>query len=220
VDDAKVGSQTVDKFVHYVYLGGSPNGSSTTTTTYDYSPTGDWPDLTVDENVDETTRRTRQDTLYILNPEMSVNGLALPQVEGINTPGLPLYDTIYSTSDSTENYSLPVTVIDPAYLGSGSFLGPKIAGTGGSVAVDPGNSIMFSVLGSDYTSTDANVSDTANMCKQATYLYTFEDQTLRVLTPLLWDSVELDDPPAQAVDKQYAQVGVIEFVTTSVGGGV
>lgn len=178
---------------------------SNTTNTGDYIQTNQY-DQTLQESF------TRVDRLYVFNKDVPiVNGLTLPQIEGINTPARPTYTRSHS---SETNSHIPLQIsfapdIDTDDLGGSGANGSAVRGLGGSLAVDPGKSCLFSVFGSDFTDRGY-----AQQCKQATYLYNFETAKLHVLTPILWDSKQLAKvAPDLNLDRAvWGQVGCMEYV--------
>jgi hypothetical protein len=202
------------------WLGAIGVGSSSEATYTTVNTSGDYPTLNRDALITVDIDYRRRDKLYVFNPALTLVGEELPEVEGINTPNRPKYassiSTEYYVTATSPGYNIGgPPLLDRTHLGSfGSSAGAKVAGVSGSLAVDPGVSAVFSVLGVDYTPTSAPGSQIplANSCKQATYAITFEDQRVHVLTPLLWDSKNLDLTSTPEANRSYCQVGIIGFV--------
>ena len=168
----------------------------------------------------------RVDTLYIANDDTRVDGLNLPRVRGTNTLNRPRYEDVSSRAINLDAAPMDSFYLRPAYLpkflGAMSVEDLSIRSVGGSVAVQPGEGVLFSVMGRDYYKDPLFPPDPIYpiakglFCKQATYLYSFKNSVLYTLTPELWDSVKLvqqDDEDTYRFG--YGQVGVVEWV----GGG-
>ena len=201
--------------------------------------------------LEASVNTTRTDTLYVASGNI-MEAIPLPQISSLNHSGTPSYahnsGTVtaaetFNQSDimSDKDYSFSVSTRDmPAiirYLGrlrpigsGGAIINmPLISDAGGSIAVDPGISILISVFGAELSVAAGETADFWGTyrasgqknqypaCKQATYLYTYADGQVTPLTEELWDSVEMDPPvyPYTTAQEQYGQAGIIEAVANN-----